>query len=230
MKGIKQYQKLTGLAAFALAFLLLSGCWVDKSKRNYEFAPNMFHSIPLEPYSQTTSDENPEAKVKFSPQGQPDNRPSGISAFYAPDGTIPREESWYHPEAYLPYEMPNNTEGYERSDTEVVSPLEDPNPESGYNCDESSYAKGKELYEIFCAVCHGTNGDGNGILPASGKFAAVPSYKSAEGVGLKNLSAGKMYHSITYGKGVMGSYASQLSPRERWQVICYVQEFQKAGE
>ena len=213
-----------------VGILLLSACWSDKSKRNFEYAPNMFHSIPLEPYSQTTSEENPEAKVTFSPLGQPANRPAGLSSFYPPEGTVPREESWYTPEAFMPYALANTPEDYERSALEVMSPLEDPDSTSGYNCTEGSYQRGKELYDIFCMVCHGANGDGQGPLGASGKFATVPSYTSAEGVGLKNLPVGKMYHSITYGKGNMGSYASQLSPRERWEVICYIQEFQKAGE
>ncbi len=230
MKRTHYFQSVsTGVIIF-VALLMLSGCWTDKSKRNYEFAPNMFTSIPLEPYSQTTSDENPSGAEKFSPQGQPQNRAAGLSAFYAPEGTISRENSSYRTEAYMPYALPNTVEGYERATLEVMSPLVDNDPAAGYNCDETSYQRGKELYTVMCAVCHGDNGDGNGILPSSGKFASVPSYKSAEGVGLANLSAGKMYHSITYGKGVMGSYASQLSPKERWQVICYVQEFQKAAQ
>lgn len=225
MKRAYYFQSLSIL----VVTLMLTGCWTDKSQRNFEYAPNMYTSIPLEPYSQTTSEENPDARVKYSPIGQPQDRAQGLSAFYPPEGTIPREESWYRPEAYMPYELPNTTEGYERSATEVFSPLVDPDSTSGYECSEDTYNKGKELYTIMCAVCHGENGDGNGILPSSGVFASVPSYKSAEGVGLANLSTGKMYHSITYGKGVMGSYASQLTPKERWMVICYVQEFQKAG-
>ena len=39
------------------------------------------------------------------------------------------------------------------------------------------------------------------------------------------LPVGKMYHSITYGKNLMGSYASQLTPEQRWEVICYIQQF-----
>jgi hypothetical protein len=44
---------------------------------------------------------------------------------------------------------------------------------------------------------------------------------------LKNLSAGKMYHSITHGKNLMGSYASQVNPTERWKIIRFIQTLQK---
>jgi hypothetical protein len=61
--------------------------------------------------------------------------------------------------------------------------------------------EGKEIYTKYCVHCHGEAGAGDGLV-------------------------GKMYHSITYGKGVMGSHASQLSPEERWKVIFYVQKLQ----
>ncbi|MEM6346329.1 MAG: cytochrome c [Bacteroidota bacterium] len=230
MKGTNIYTTIRLTLVCSVAAMGLTGCWTDKSKRNFEYAPNMFYSIPLEPYSQTVSEENPDALVKYSPEGQPQDAPQGLSSFLPPEGTIPRGESWYRGEEYEPYALPNTPDGYELSATSVFSPLIDPDTARGFNCDETTYARGKQLYTIMCAICHGENGDGKGYLPTSGKFAVVPSYKSATGVGLKNLSEGKMYHSITYGKGVMGSYASQLTPQERWMVICYVQEFQKQSE
>lgn len=230
MKGITLNTSWSLTLVVVVIAMSLTGCWTDKSKRNFEYAPNMYTSIPLEPYSQTVTDDDPEAKVKYSPVGQPEDVPQGLSSFYPPEGTIPREESWYRGEAYKPYALPNTPEGYELSATSVFTPLEDPDTTGGFNCTEATYQKGKQLYEIMCAICHGENGDGKGYLVTSGKFAVVPSYKSAEGVGLKNLPEGKMYHSITYGKGVMGSYASQLTPQERWMVICYIQEFQKQSE
>ena len=44
---------------------------------------------------------------------------------------------------------------------------------------------------------------------------------------MKDLSDGKIYHTIYYGVGLMGSHASQLSPDERWKVVMYVRELQK---
>ncbi|HLG04221.1 MAG TPA: cytochrome c [Bacteroidia bacterium] len=82
--------------------------------------------------------------------------------------------------------------------------------------------EGKYLYTNFCSYCHGAKGDGKGPLVESGKYvSAPPDYKTIYGKG--NLTDGHVYHVITYGKNVMGSHASQLSPEERWKVIAYVQ-------
>jgi hypothetical protein len=44
---------------------------------------------------------------------------------------------------------------------------------------------------------------------------------------MKALTAGKIYHTITYGVNNMGSHAPQISPTDRWKVVMYVQELQK---
>lgn len=69
-------------------------------------------------------------------------------------------------------------------------------------------------------------GDGNGILVQRDKFAGVPSYYSAA---LAELPEGKMYHSIFYGKNMMGSHASQINYNERWEVIRWVQKLRADG-
>ena len=61
-------------------------------------------------------------------------------------------------------------------------------------------------------------------------FPAPPSYstgQSSRGGAMKDLSDGKIYHTITYGLNAMGSYASQLSPDERWKVVLYVHRLQQ---
>ncbi|RZL99726.1 MAG: cytochrome c, partial [Pedobacter sp.] len=58
-----------------------------------------------------------------------------------------------------------------------------------------------------------------------------PSYStgnSSRGGAMKDLTDGQIYHTIQYGLNLMGSYASQLSPEERWKVVMYVHELQKA--
>lgn len=77
----------------------------------------------------------------------------------------------------------------------------------------------ERLYLVNCGICHGTKLDGNGPLynGGNGPYAAAP----------KNLSTldmpdGQMFYSVTYGKGQMGSYASQLNTKQRWMVIKYI--------
>jgi cytochrome c553 len=91
---------------------------------------------------------------------------------------------------------------------------------------DAEITEGKRLFNIQCAICHGTAMDGNGPLYASGKFAAMPA--NLVGGNYLNMSVGQMYAAIKYGKNAMGSYASQLDPHQRWQVIAYIKK-QQAG-
>lgn len=89
---------------------------------------------------------------------------------------------------------------------------------------ESDLTEGERLYLVQCGICHGTKLDGNGPLYSSGKFAAMP----ANLLGEKYLamSEGTMYHAILFGKNAMGSYASQLDTKQRWEVIAYIKKVQ----
>jgi mono/diheme cytochrome c family protein len=116
-------------------------------------------------------------------------------------GTIPRGG---HPA----YDIPDTNEGYELSKA-VVNPLE---------ATEKNLENGKAMYTIYCASCHGKKGDGNGVLSQREKFSGIPNYKD------RDINAGSIYHVIMYGKGLMGSHASQLTYKERWQVVQYVEQ------
>ena len=85
----------------------------------------------------------------------------------------------------------------------------------------------QRLYLVYCGVCHGEKLDGNGPLPAGGAYAPVPANFTAPAI--KALSDGHYFHVITYGIRSMGSYASQLTPEQRWWVIKYLRSKQGAG-
>ena len=92
---------------------------------------------------------------------------------------------------------------------------------------EAEVTEGGRLYNIYCGICHGTNMDGQGPLFASGKFAAMPAnLKDAKYL---HMPVGTMYAAIKYGKNAMGSYASQLDVKQRWQVIAYIKKTQAAN-
>ncbi len=91
-----------------------------------------------------------------------------------------------------------------------------------FNADELK--EGGRLFNIYCAICHGPNMDGNGPLYSSGKFAAMPAnFKDAKYL---HMPVGQMYAGIKYGKNMMGSYASQLDTKQRWMVIAYIKKMQ----
>lgn len=91
---------------------------------------------------------------------------------------------------------------------------------------EAELKEGKRLYDIYCGICHGQTLDGNGPLynGGNGKFAAAPAnFKDAKYL---TMSVGQMYAAVKYGKNMMGSYASQLDVKQRWQVIAYIKKIQ----
>ncbi|TMI65154.1 MAG: cytochrome c [Bacteroidetes bacterium] len=83
----------------------------------------------------------------------------------------------------------------------------------------------ERLYLVNCGICHGTKLDGNGPLYASGAYAAKPATLVGDAK-YEAMPEGMMFHSVTYGKNQMGSYASQLNTRQRWMVIAYIKSKQ----
>lgn len=118
---------------------------------------------------------------------------------------------------YLPYAYPNTNEGYEQAGLNLHNP---------YASQREAFEKdGEVLYGKFCVHCHGASGAGDGKV--GGKLPGPPpAYNGA----LKNLPEGKIFHTITYGKGSMGSHASQLTQLERWKLVVYVQKLQGPKE
>lgn len=118
---------------------------------------------------------------------------------------------------YIPYTYPNTPEGYEAAGTSLKSPLPRAQQAQWEN-------EGEELYGKFCVHCHGANGDGDGKVGQK-LPGAPPAYSGA----LKDLPEGKIYHSITFGKGLMGAHNSLVNDLERWKLVAYVQKLQGKG-
>jgi mono/diheme cytochrome c family protein len=93
--------------------------------------------------------------------------------------------------------------------------------------DADEVKEGGRLFNIYCAICHGPNMDGQGPLFASGKFASMPAnFKDAKYL---HMPVGQMYAAVKYGKNMMGSYASQLDQKQRWMVLAYIKKMQSAN-
>jgi len=149
--------------------------------------------------------------LAYDPDQKNPNFADGKTAQVPPAGTIPV--------GFVKFDYPNTNDGYQLAGTEVHTLL----PQT-----QENYAEGKVLFMHFCSPCHGETGQGDGLVVAHG-FPKVPSYskdQSSRGGAMKDLTDGKIYHTITYGVNAMGSYASQLAPEERWKVIMYVHHLQ----
>lgn len=127
--------------------------------------------------------------------------PDGVEAMTPASGSIPR--------GHVPFEIPNTLEGFTLAKDSLTSPL---------NAADVDLETGKKLYDIYCAICHGTKGDGQGNLVKREKILGVPTYSDPG----RAITQGSTYHTIYYGKNAMGSYANQLNEVERWQVVAYV--------
>ena len=84
-------------------------------------------------------------------------------------------------------------------------------------------AEGKAKFDIFCAVCHGAAGDGNGVTKPYGVLAA--NYHDER---LRGVEDGYLFDVITNGKGLMLPFNDRISPEERWAIVLYVRALQRS--
>jgi mono/diheme cytochrome c family protein len=82
----------------------------------------------------------------------------------------------------------------------------------------------QRLYLVYCGICHGEKLDGQGPLPAGGAYVAAPANFTAPNI--KAFPDGHYFYVMTYGIRTMGSYASQLTPEQRWWVLKYIRSKQ----
>jgi mono/diheme cytochrome c family protein len=139
--------------------------------------------------------------VSYETYGEYEIFPGSLEAMQPVEGSIPR--------GWQPYDYPNTTDGLNLAKAELTNPL---------MVTEKSLANGKKLYDIYCAVCHGVNGDGQGILVQREKILGIPSYADPG----RLITPGGIYHVQMYGLNSMGSYASQTNEMERWQIAQHV--------
>ena len=83
-------------------------------------------------------------------------------------------------------------------------------------------SRGRQRFEIYCSVCHGRTGDGNGIIVQRG-FPRPPSLQDER---LRAAPAGHFFDVITNGYGVMYPYASSVTPADRWAIAAYIRALQ----
>ena len=119
--------------------------------------------------------------------------------------------------ALAAYPFKNDSVGYARS-AEVKNPL-DP---AAIDLKEA-----ERMYLINCGICHGAKLDGNGPLwkGGDGPYPAAPRNLITDPI-TANMAEGTMFHSITYGKNLMGAYGPQLSSKQRWEIVAFIKSKQ----
>ena len=207
---------------------LLAACSAEGNNPGVEYAPNMYHSVAYEPYSQitdkdagrwVTSIEYPDDHAEYYNSNQ--FNPFRMNMREPAPNTVKRNA-----QGWLPYRIPNSAEGLA-----MASSLKNP-----LDSTAEVVAAGKALYEMYCDHCHGAKGAGDGKVatgvpkdPANpddlkSAYNGVPNYKADA---LKNITEGHIFHVITYGKNLMWPHGSQISPEDRWKIAKFVKTLQK---
>jgi len=83
--------------------------------------------------------------------------------------------------------------------------------------------RGRERYNIYCSPCHSLLGDGNGFVPSRGFARKPPTFHKPR---WQKAPLGEFYDVITNGSGIMPDYASQIPPRDRWNIVAYIRALQ----
>lgn len=190
-------KQITYIAAIFIAVITISSCGDSKNKPGAIYMPDMTYSRALETYV------------------------SLDTAVFTTDPNKRGREIFYNSKPVVgtmrigdlaDYPLPDNDSGYALSAT-IKNPL---GPLGRKDSLETA-----RLFNINCAVCHGAEGKANG--PIAEKIGAVA---NLTGDAYIKMADGTMYHSINYGKNNMGSYASQLSRKQRWQLVQYIRALQ----
>lgn len=189
-------------AGLLSALVILAACSNVKREPGRVYMPDMSYSRAYETYAELDSNQftskESEAGEKIFYNAKP---VAGTVAM----GDMP---------AY-PYH--NDSLGYALSAT-VTNPLP--------ALSEGDMKEAERLYLINCGICHGAKLDGNGPLYNDGNGPYTSAPRNFMDQLMKDMKEGTMFHSVTYGKNAMGSYASQMTTRQRWMVIHYIKNKQ----
>ena len=217
----------TNIFLALLTTVLLVSCGASGDSQGTEYAPNMYHSVPYDPYTQITdkdagswltSIDYPDGHAEFYNSNQ--WNPNAMNMRMPPANTVSRNQN-----GWLPYRI-------EKDDLVNAAAVKNPLDSS-----QAMIAGGKILYDIYCDHCHGSTGTGDGKVAAGvtveepgrgqvqkGTYNGVANLK---GDALKNISEGHIFHVITHGKGLMWPHGSQISVEDRWKIAKYVKTIQK---
>ena len=198
----------------ALSAFTITSCFRDAKKPGIEYMPDMAHPVSVETYDES---KNPDISA-----GRTSEK---FSALQPVKGTVPtaqgmlpfKNDEYDNTTSYKPYHHEFSPEGEKASDADK-NPLE---------VNKINLTEGKRLFDIYCAPCHGKEGNADGTVTIANNHAfpmgAPFSYFTDANLA---LTEGHMFYITQYGRNSMGSYASQLNPNERWKVIMYVKQMQ----
>ncbi len=174
---------------------------------------------------------------RYDMQDQPRYKPFKKSQFFAddkamrdlPEGTVPRgflrEDKAYYTgktDAQMPAPAATATPAVDASGNTLVTDFSGLVSEFPVPVTKELIDRGEQRYKVFCIVCHGPVGNGDGMIVKRG-FGAPPTYNDDR---LRNAPVGHFFDVITNGQGKMNSYASQVPVADRWAIVAYIRTLQ----
>jgi mono/diheme cytochrome c family protein len=201
---MKMNSKIKGLILISAVSVGLMSC--DRTQRTgWEFATNMYNSVGYEPLTQIEKNAiNPGGMNMRLPVEGTVSRRNYNTSFKTGDSSVVSDLMIY-----------NLTKNDEAASETLVNPVP---------LNEQTLAEGETLYQRNCSHCHGATGGADGKV--ADIYAGVPTYSSDA---IKNLTPGRIYFAITFGKGRMWPHAAQVNPEERWKIVHFVQTLQKGS-
>lgn len=220
-----KFTALASLAVLAVSTLMLGSCTADADSPGLEYMPDMYRSPAIEvyvDYGEVRGRENMAMKLSMSALVPP----AGTVPYYGTDSSLVQLMLPYFRKANISFRETHGLYGADLTvSDEYTLAAADVNPlKLAKDNSEAILKSGKELYTAMCQHCHGEKGDGNGPMVVSGAYAGVPNYTDRAALG-----DGQIFYSIYYGKGAMGSHASQLNKKEIWTLVHYVRKFQNSS-
>jgi len=233
--------------SFTLVVVLASCSSPGGENTGNEYMPDMAHSLAVEAntynyyyYNTWDKESTVELAKLVYPRSVPEGTvPRGYAAGYLPGRQAP--ESLDDAElmrgsvvdadnmssisvptnGHVPYYYDDTAEGR----LKAIAELRD-NP---FPITEEGLIRGANLYNIFCAICHGNQGNGLGYLyddeqNPNAKYPLAPA-NFIQG-DLLTASNGRYYNAIYHGYNAMGAYRDKLNYEERWQVIHFIRSLQ----
>jgi mono/diheme cytochrome c family protein len=88
--------------------------------------------------------------------------------------------------------------------------------------------RGREQYNIHCAVCHGLDGYGgqgeqaHGMLGRKG-MVGIANYHQDK---YRDMADGEIFNTISNGKNSMSAYGHQIKVQDRWAIVAYIRALQ----
>ena len=196
-------KKLFIITIVIAGIALVQSCSDIKRKPSRVYMPDMAYSVAYETYADQSRLKDSNIFYNSTPVA----------------GTVKRGDDAH-------YEILKDTTGTYNISANLKNPL---GP-----LDTLQMVEAERLYLVNCGICHGQKLDGKGPLHVKsdgtdGPYTPAPANFADPAAGAGKyyaMSEGTMFHSVTYGKNMMGSYASQVTPKQRWMIVSYIKSKQ----